>query len=199
MPQTNLFSNADTHGGWPQWNERREQALREDLLKIQDLAPHNARNRLKDLETRHKERRNLVWAELGECVLFVDGLRFDVARRLSDRLSSKGLTVEEAPTWAAIPSVTATGKPAVTPVYPLIVGQEANADFVPCVASTGQSLKGGYYLQKLLADEGWHLLDKSKDQELQGPAWCEVGNIDHEGHDQGWKLAMHLETMPAVS
>lgn len=56
MPQTNLFSNADTHGGWPQWNEGREQTLREELLKIQALPPHEARNRLKDLETRHKER-----------------------------------------------------------------------------------------------------------------------------------------------
>jgi hypothetical protein len=61
--------------------------------------------------------------------------------------------------------------------------------------STGQSLKGGYYLQKLLADEGWQLLDKSKVDQWKGPAWCEAGNIDHEGHDRGWKLAKHLETM----
>lgn len=299
-PETDLFSNADTHGGWPQWNERQEQELREELLKIRDLAPHEARNRLKELETRHKERRDLVWVELGdaplacameqlanmaeltgnaltagttkdlagaylssgwrtddsvlralacvvrqedleavtvavrtaylpwvedsarylqkvverdgyprsrdtraapepgkpgECVLFVDGLRLDLARRLSDRLSSRGLTVEETSAWAAIPSVTATGKPAVTPVRHLIVGKEANADFEPCVAATGQSLRGGYYLQKLLSDNGWHLLDKSKDEEPRGPAWGEVGNIDHEGHDRGWKLARQLETM----
>ena len=131
----------------------------------------------------------------GECILFVDGLRFDVARRLAETLRSKGLSVEETSGWSAIPTVTATGKAAVTPVAHLLAGQEVNADFEPCVASTGQSLKGGYHLQKLLVDEGWHLLDKSMDAEPHRPAWCEVGNIDHEGHDRGWKLARHLETM----
>jgi hypothetical protein len=299
-PQTDLFSNAESHGGWPQWNERQELVLREDLLKMQDVVPHEARNRLKDLDTRHRDRRKLVWAELGEaplacamenlaalaeltehalaagttkdlagaylssgwrvddaalralacvtkhedfkavkaalravylpwaedaarylqkvvekegypgsraaktapapkksgeCILFVDGLRFDAARRLSDRLSSKGLTVEETPVWAALPTVTATGKPAVTPVVHLITGQEVNADFEPCIAATGQSLKGGYHLQKLLADEGWQLRDRSKDEGPQSPAWYEFGNIDHEGHGRGWKLAKNLEAL----
>lgn len=300
MPQMDLFSNAETHGGWPQWNERQEKALREDLVKLQNLPPHEARKRLKNLESRHRERRHLVWAELGEgalalalahlaaaaeltasgmaagttedlvgayrscgwrvddavvralecvatqddfaavaeavraiylpwaedsarylqkvverdgyplkrnaggtassprpdeCILFVDGLRFDLARRLADKLAGKKLHVEEIPMWAALPSVTATGKPAVTPLAHLIVGQEANADFEPCVAATGQSLKGGYHLHKLLADAGWHVPEKSQYLLPQGPVWCEFGNIDHEGHDRGWKLACHLETM----
>jgi hypothetical protein len=299
MPQMDLFSNAETHGGWAQWNERQEKALREELVKLRDLPPHEARKRLKDLESKHRERRHLVWAELGEgvlslamehlalaaeltttgmtagtakdlagaylscgwraddavvralacvtasedfdavtaavrtiylpwaedaarylqeiverdgyplkretraptaparpgeCVLFVDGLRFDLARRLSEKLVAKNLGVEETPVWAALPSVTATGKPAVTPVAHLIVGQEANADFEPCVAATGQSLKGGYHLQKLLADAGWHVPERSQDLLPQGPVWCEFGNVDHEGHDRGWKLACHLET-----
>ena len=299
-PQTDLFSNASTHGGWPQWNERQEQSLRNELLKIQNQPAHEARKCLKDLESRHRERRNLVWAELGEaalacamehlakladltgnalnagttrdlaeaylscgwgtddaviqslacvarqedldavttairavylpwaedaarylqkvvardgypvsrealaspdpgksgeCVLFIDGLRFDMARRLSEKLALRKLNVEETPVWAAIPSVTATGKPAVTPVAHLIVGQEANADFEPCVAATGQSLKGGYYLQKLLDEAGWQLPEKLGVLFPEGPVWCEVGNIDHEGHERGWKLARHLETM----
>ncbi len=300
MPQTDLFSNAETHGGWPQWNEHQEQSLREELLKATDLPAHEARKRLKNLESKHSERKNLVWAELGEaalacamehlaklaeltanaltagtakdlsgaylscgwrtddavirslacvvkpedldavttavrsvylpwaedaarylqkvvehdgyplkreaktppetpktgeCVLFVDGLRFDLARRLSDKLASRSLGVEETPVWAAIPSVTATGKPAVTPVAHLIVGQEANADFEPCVAASGQSLKGGYYLQKLLGETGWHLPEKSQELFPEGPIWSETGNIDHEGHERGWKLVRHVEEM----
>ena len=299
-PQTGLFSNASTHGGWPQWNERQEQSLRNELLKIQSQPAHEARKCLKDLESKHRERRNLVWAELGEaalacamehlakladltgnaltagttkdlaeaylscgwrtddavvralacvvkpedlnpvtvairavylpwaedaarylqkvvdrdgypvsrealaspdpgksgeCVLFIDGLRFDMARRLSEKLALRKLNVEETPVWAAIPSVTATGKPAVTPVAHLIVGQEVNADFEPCVAATGQSLKGGYYLQKLLDEAGWQLPEKLGVLFPEGPVWCEIGNIDHEGHERGWKLARHLETM----
>ncbi len=299
--QIDFCSNAHTHGAWPQWNDRQEQTLRTELLDIQRFPPHDARRRLEELERRHKERRDLVWAELGDaplacalehlarlaevtnnaltagtikdlqeaylssgwradnavlralacvirqedldavsvairaiylpwaedaarylqkvvarqgyprqrdakaapgpgkpgqCVVFVDGLRFDVARRLSHRLNAKGLTVvEESLIWAALPSVTATGKPAVSPVSHLIVGQEANADFEPCVAATSQSLKGGYHFRKLLSQEGWRLPDKSTEQDLQGPVWCEVGNIDHEGHEKGWKLAGRLDTI----
>ncbi len=130
-----------------------------------------------------------------DCILFVDGLRFDSARRLSEMLSQKGLRVEESPGWAAVPTVTATAKPAVTPVAHLIEGQDVNADFEPCVASTGQSLKGGYHLRKLLTDAGWNLPDNPGGDKPQGPAWCESGDIDHEGHSRGWKLAQHLNGM----
>lgn len=45
-----------------------------------------------------------------ECVLFVDGLRFDCGKRLAGRLQTGGFDVEENVTWAALPSVTGTGK-----------------------------------------------------------------------------------------
>ena len=87
------------------------------------------------------------------------------------------------------------GKAAVTPVCDKICGQDCSADFEPAVADTGQSLKGGYHLKKLLVDNGWSILEHSTDGNGQGQAWCEFGNIDHEGHDRGWKLAKHLNTL----
>ena len=129
----------------------------------------------------------------GECVLFVDGLRFDAAKRLGEMLAVHGYQIEEKTSWAALPSVTATGRPAVTPVRDKIAGQETNIDFEPCIAETGQSLKGGYQLKKLLNDAGWEILDRSSNGSGKGNAWCEFVNIDHEGHNRGWKLAMYLE------
>lgn len=298
--QEDLFSNAETHGCWPQWNDEQEKELKRDLLALEKLAPHVARKKLLEYEKQHGARRSLVWAELGEATLacamgslavlgditgqpltagtaeelavvyaasgwqaddsvvqalaclskqddfeavkaairtvympwledgarylqkiaasegypgnrdpkacpaskqageayfFIDGLRFDVARRVSDRLSLKKLRVEETPVWAAVPTVTATAKPAVTPVAHLIVGQEANADFEPCVASTGKSLKGGYHFQKLLADEGWQPPGKLINEDPAAPLWYEGGNIDKEGHDRGWKLARNLDSL----
>lgn len=128
----------------------------------------------------------------GKCILFVDGLRFDVARRLVELLTERGCHVEERQIWAALPSVTATGKPSVTPVWNNISGQEANTDFEPCVIETGQSLKGGYHLKKLLTDAGWKILERSENGDGQGNAWCEFGDLDHEGHDRGWKLARNI-------
>ena len=129
----------------------------------------------------------------GSCVIFVDGLRFDMARRLTEWLNEKGLKVEETPVWAALPSVTSTGKPAVSPVRKKITGEEANSDFEPMVAQTGQSLKGGYHLKKLLVASGWEVLERTDLGHGQGRAWYEFGDIDHEGHDRGWKLAKQAD------
>lgn len=131
----------------------------------------------------------------GECVLFVDGLRFDAAKRLLGLLGSSGYEVAETVVWTALPSVTATGKPAVSPVKDKIRGEDFNVDFEPCVAGTMQSLKGGYHLRKLLADDGWQILERSDNGNGQGNAWCEFGDIDHEGHDRGWKLVKHIDNL----
>ena len=131
----------------------------------------------------------------GDCVLFVDGLRFDAGKRLVEYLDACGLEVSEESTWTALPSVTATGKPAVTPVRDRIRDVDGSPDFEPSVADTGQSLKGGYHLKRLLTDAGWSILERSADGDGQGMAWCEFGDIDHEGHDRGWKLAKHIDAL----
>lgn len=131
----------------------------------------------------------------GQCLLFVDGLRFDTAKRLSELLEHQGIDVAEKAIWTALPSVTATGKAAVSPVKEKIQGEDGNSDFEPSVATTGQSLKGGYHFKKLLLDSGWKLLEGSDNGDGQGNAWCEFGDIDHEGHDRGWKLARHLDSL----
>jgi len=298
MPEVELFSDEQTHGGWPQWNEECENSLRMDLLDLAKYPSHEAGNKILEIVKVHRNRKDLVWAELGlsplalagehlvtlaqvtsnnlsagtaremaegyiswgwkadnvvlkalacveraedfdavsaavrsiylpwmeesarhlqqvvsvdgypgkrgnknpsvqksagECILFIDGLRFDAAQRLSGLLKGSGMQVDVTPGWAALPSVTATGKPAVSPVRHLIKGEPANGDFEPVVAKTEQSLKGGYHLKKLLTENGWIILDKNETGDSAGSAWCEFGDIDHEGHDRGWKLARHLD------
>ena len=123
-----------------------------------------------------------VLYQTGECLLFVDGLRFDVAKRLREMLERYGFEVSESTKWTALPSVTATGKPAVTPVKDKIHGRDASADFEPCVAQTGQSLKGGYHLQKLLDEDGWKVLEGSDEGNGEGMPGARFGDIDREGH-----------------
>jgi hypothetical protein len=136
-------------------------------------------------------------AAKGECVLFVDGLRFDAARRLSATLEGRGCQVAKTMSWTALPSVTATGKAAASPVRNKISGTDDCDDFEPCVAATGQSLKGGYHLKKLLNDNHWKMLDRTENGDGQGNAWCEFGDIDSEGHARGWKLAKHIDPLLA--
>ena len=133
--------------------------------------------------------------EPGTCFVFIDGLRLDLARRLEGRLEDSGVKVSSSVDWTALPSVTSTAKPAITPVSHLMTGDELNKDFTPDVAATGKSLKGGYQLQKMLEGEGWQRLGKSEEGDSNGLAWCEIGDIDHEGHDRGWKLARHVDSL----
>jgi hypothetical protein len=114
---------------------------------------------------------------------------------LAQKLLESGFSVAEHPRWSALPSVTATGKPAVTPVRHLLAGQEDQGDFEPCIAATGQSLKGGYALRKLLETAGWQVLDAVGTGDPLGQAWCAFGDVDHEGHERGWKLAHHLDAL----
>lgn len=133
--------------------------------------------------------------QFGLCIVFIDGLRFDLAKRLESLLVRKGKTVESQIGWAALPSVTATAKPAVSPVRHLIRGQEVNDDFEPSVAATGQSLRGGYHLRRLLTDSGWQILERSETGNPDGVAWTEAGDIDHEGHERGAQLARNLDSI----
>jgi len=129
----------------------------------------------------------------GDCILFVDGLRFDLAKRLSDRIAENGFSITEHATWAALPSVTSTGKAAVSPVANLIAGEDENNDFQPIVADGKQSLSG-YHLKKLLTESGWSVLSRNETGDGKGMAWCEFGNIDHEGHDKGSSLARYIDS-----
>jgi hypothetical protein len=284
---------------WPQWNDLQEAALEKALQQVVNLPSHVARERVLELEMEHGERRESVWAELGEarlamslkhlakmaqltakspkarsvhelaalyqieawrtddavlralemvetsqevsavksaiqalyvpwlqdsarelqqlvsesdypmqskwkpdskdhageCILFVDGLRFDMAKRLVTKLTQSGYEVAEEPKWSALPSVTSTAKPAVTPVASFICGKDGDSDFDPSVCETGQDLNQ-YHLKKLLSDSGWSVVEQPPFEPVQGSkGWHEYGDIDLEGHSKGWKLAKQVDSL----
>jgi hypothetical protein len=128
-----------------------------------------------------------------DCVLFVDGLRFDCAKRLADRLYKVGCTVEEKTVWAALPSVTGTGKAAVAPIdrtSDRIAKEPEGFNFEPMTS---------YHLQKAIEENGYQILDRTLScsfvPSVDKKIWVEFGDIDHEGHDRGWKLAKHIDTL----
>ncbi|BCU82861.1 hypothetical protein JIR001_26440 [Polycladomyces abyssicola] len=136
-----------------------------------------------------------VVAEPGMCLLFADGLRYDVGRRLAERLEGRGCRVHVRWRWSALPTVTATAKPAVTPVAGNIVGDQLPDDFTPRFTGSGKpanaimvraALKAGGY--QVLQGE---LDDRTVDDEALG--WCEAGTIDQRGHDLDDEIARHIE------
>jgi len=128
----------------------------------------------------------------GICLLFADGLRFDLAVSLVELLEKRELQVELDSTLAALPSVTETCKPAVSPVVDKITGTTEEDNFKTVIAADNKPLSQGNF-KRLLADEGWQFLEKDETGDVLGKAWTEYGSIDKKGHSEGWKLAWRID------
>ncbi len=137
-----------------------------------------------------------VAAEDDGCVVFVDGLRFDLGQRLSERLESRGCRVQVRHRWAATPTVTATAKPAATPVADCFAGEELGPDFAPRLED-GHRPATAEHLRGLLRAHGYQVLgDGMFDAPASHPAkgWLETGRIDSLGHALGVRLASSIGT-----
>lgn len=126
----------------------------------------------------------------GTCVVFCDGLRYDLAERLASKLEGLGHEVELSHRFASIPTLTASGKPAVTPVLGALVG---GSEFTPSLKESGQEATAPV-LRKLMEASGWQVLDSSEVGDVSGRAWTEIGDIDAMGHKVGIKLVTALES-----
>lgn len=126
----------------------------------------------------------------GTCTVFVDGLRYDVARMLELRLSSLGTTSLDAK-WTSMPSVTASGKAWCSPVASFIAGAPDDVDFEPRVAADGKPLSS-HNFRKLLAEHGVVPLERHETGDPHGRAWTEAGDLDHYGHEHGIRLARDM-------
>ena len=129
--------------------------------------------------------------------MFVDGLRMDAGQRLISMLEKQGFDVTGQPIWSALPSVTATAKPAVLPAWAGLAGPDASADFEPVLSQGSKSIKGSQIVRKQLESIGWQILDENISGTVKGNAWCEAGDIDKQGHDSGLKLAASLDAVLA--
>ena len=128
----------------------------------------------------------------GTCTVFVDGLRYDVAMQLQQRLLTLGIATLSA-RWTSLPTVTASGKAWCSPVAAHIVGTVTDNEFEPRVAADGKPLSG-HNFRKLLTDQGVQPLDKHETGDPQGQAWTEAGDLDHYGHEHGLRLARDLNS-----
>lgn len=133
------------------------------------------------------------YAVAGEAVFFVDGLRFDTAQRLAAKLQGLG-EIQLDSNWAALPSVTATAKAAVTPVHDRLTGRLTDRDFEPSLADDDKDFSS-HYLRKFLDEKGWQYLEEGESGDPASNAWLQSGDIDKEGHVKGLKLAARIDTL----
>lgn len=127
----------------------------------------------------------------GTCVLFADGLRYDVGQKLRTILEGRVGPVAMSHHWAALPSVTPTAKPGISPVAHKIAGATAGEDFRPSVAADGKDLTPDRF-KTLLLEEGFQVLGNGETGDPTGRAWAEFGNLDKTGHEEGAGLANRI-------
>lgn len=128
----------------------------------------------------------------GRVILFVDGLRFDLAQRLSRLLHTMGSPSELQWDWAAFPSVTATGKAAVSPMATVLTGGGPEEEFAPCGSENGHRWNADRF-HAFLKAQAIQCLQGRLCGDPAGRAWAETGALDSRGHNEGVKAAKTLD------
>ncbi len=137
-----------------------------------------------------------VKAEKDTCIVFADGLRFDIGGLLQEKLEGRALKVHLSYHIAPLPTVTATAKPVATPASDAMVGVGAPDDFMPVLTGSKQPA-----VTSRLRDEiSRHKVEIIEPDELlipggsEGGGWTEIGRLDELGHKLGAGLATQIDT-----
>jgi hypothetical protein len=133
-----------------------------------------------------------VPVEDGTCLLFADGLRWDVAEALVERVGRSGNLVDRSGRWVAFPPVTGTSKPDISPIRDQLMGGNDGSDFMPSVKATGKALDSATF-RKLMTTSGVQILEGNDTGDPSGRGWTEFGDIDKYGHKHGCKTARHID------
>jgi hypothetical protein len=131
-----------------------------------------------------------VDGEQGACVLFADGLRFDVGGMLQEVLEARGAKVRVAHRIAPLPTVTATGKPFASPAHAMFEGTASTEDFAPVLSSTKQPVTAER-LRQAMASQGVEIIEGGQiimASNIAKGGWAEIGEIDSLGHKLNARL-----------
>ncbi len=136
-----------------------------------------------------------VSAERDACVLFADGLRFDVGAILQERLETRGFRVRMSHRIAPVPTVTATAKPVASPAHSACSGKADAEDFAPVITTSGQPATASR-LRDAMARTGTVILDDDQASmavSSDGGGWTETGKLDTLGHSLNALLVRQID------
>jgi len=135
-----------------------------------------------------------VVGERDVCVLFVDGLRFDVGAALAGELEQRGLITKLGFRLSTLPTVTATAKPAVMKISGELHGGNSGEDFAPFL---GIKPATAPVLREAMAQTGVEVLAGAETRFPSGGdagGWAEFGQIDAYGHAHPDDLPARVQT-----
>lgn len=136
-----------------------------------------------------------VESEQGACVLFADGLRFDVGGMLQEVLEARGAKVRVGHRIAPLPTVTATGKPWASPAHKMFEGPATTEDFSPIISTSKQAVNAER-LRKVMESQGVDVIADGQVRMASNIAkggWAEIGELDTMGHKLGARLVDQIK------
>jgi hypothetical protein len=138
-----------------------------------------------------------VITEKDTCLLFVDGLRFDIAGWLTASLEARSLSVSMSHRLAPLPTVTPTAKLLASPIVDGIRGEDG-IDFTPQIQTkSGWKAVNATLLRERLESMGVEVLAPDEVRIPSGNnngGWTECGSIDSLGHSLQKELVHQLDS-----
>jgi hypothetical protein len=126
-------------------------------------------------------------------VLFVDALRYELAEEFTRRLEMQKLKVSLQAGWSAIPSLTPTAKPNVSPIATAVSTQSTITEFRPQLQS-GKDLHTQAFREALKAAD-FKLVTHANDIQADGKYWQELGDIDTKGHEEQANMVKRIDEL----
>lgn len=126
-------------------------------------------------------------------VLFVDAFRYELAEEFSRRLEKQQLKVTLDTGWSAIPSLTPTAKPSVSPIATSVSDRSNITEFRPQLKN-GKDLLTPVFRDELKSKD-FMLVTQAKDIQSDSSYWQEIGDIDTKGHKEQAEMVKRIEEL----
>jgi hypothetical protein len=126
-------------------------------------------------------------------VLFVDAFRFELAEAFMDRIIQVNRTISLKAVWSAIPSVTPTAKPHVSPIATAISTHSNINEFRPQL-NNSKDLKTNIF-REALTEKHFKYVTHANDIRAEGNYWQEIGDIDTKGHQEQSDIVKRIDEL----
>jgi len=126
-------------------------------------------------------------------VLFVDAFRYELAEEFKQRLEKQKFKTSLNTGWSAVPSLTPTAKPNVSPIATAVSIQSEITEFRPQL-SNGKDLQTQVFRDALKAAE-FKLVTSAGDIQADGKYWQEIGDIDTKGHEEQSDMVKRIDEL----
>jgi len=115
-------------------------------------------------------------------IIFADALRYETAVELAELLPGSKYGSEIISRRCALPSVTPTAKPAVSPVWDMISDTSVCDEFQPQFQDGNPVTQ--HYFRDAMKKKGYTCVAQPSDITGSGREWIETGEIDTKGHTE---------------